>query len=113
MQCSSCFGIPGAPNPNFTKGIKDEHCVMWGFSVEYTTTNYGVVTTPLKEYEISTGQRACAEHELKDKKGRRVRIIRRMEELKLLKLCQKASLTEDEILAVVRPLPILDLSHAL
>ena len=39
---------------------------------------------------------------MKDKKGRRVRVIRRIEELKLLKLCRKAGLTDDEILAVVR-----------
>ena len=95
----------GAPNPNFTKGIKDEHCVMWGYNAEFATTNYGIVTTPLKEYEISTGQRACPAKDLLDKRGRRVRIIRRIEDLKLLKMCQKARLTEDEILAVVGALP--------
>ncbi len=73
--------------------------------MQFTTTNYGLVTTPLKEYEISTGQRACPAEELLDKKGKHVRIIRRIEELKLLKLCQKARLTEDEILAVVGALP--------
>ena len=35
-------------------------------------------------------------------KGRRVRVIRRIEELKQLKLCRKAGLTDDEILTVVR-----------
>jgi hypothetical protein len=39
---------------------------------------------------------------MKDMKGRRVRVIRRIEELKQLKLCRKAGLTDDEILAVVR-----------
>jgi len=39
---------------------------------------------------------------MKDKNGRRVRVVRRIEELKLLKLCKKAGLTDDEILAVVR-----------
>ncbi len=76
--------------------------MMWGFDVDYTTSNYGLITSPQKEYEISTGQRACPESEMMDKRGRRVRVIRRIEELKLLKLCQRACLTEDEILAVVR-----------
>jgi hypothetical protein len=75
---------------------------MWGFDVEYTTSNYGLTTTPQKEYEISTGKRPCPEEDMKDKKGRRVRIIRLIEELRQLKLCRKAGLTDDEILAVVR-----------
>jgi hypothetical protein len=77
---------------------------MWGFDGEFTTSNYGLTTTPRREYEISTGQRVCPEEEMQDKQGRRVRIIRRIKELKLLKLCQKACLTDDEILAVVRAL---------
>jgi hypothetical protein len=78
---------------------------MWGFSVSFTTSNYGLTTTPQKEYEISTGMRPCPEEDMKDKKGRRVRVIRKIEELKLLELCKnKAHLTDDEILAVVRTL---------
>jgi hypothetical protein len=77
---------------------------MWGHDVEFTTSNYGLTTTPQKEYDISTGRRLCPEEDMKDKKGNRVRVIRQIEELKRLKLCQKASLTQDEILAVVRAL---------
>ena len=83
---------------------------MWGFNVEFISTNYGILTTPLKEYEISTGQRACPAKDLLDKRGRRVRIIRRIEDLKLIKMCQKARLTDDEILAVVGALPAFALS---
>jgi hypothetical protein len=100
------YWYSGAPNPNFSKGIKDEHCVLWGFDVELTTSNYGLITTPQKEYEISTGQRLCPEEDMKDKKGRRVRVIQPLEKLKRLKICQKASLTDDEVLAVVRSLLI-------
>ena len=74
---------------------------MWGFDVAFTSSNYGLTTTPQKEYEISTGMRPCPEEDMKDKKGRRVRVIQRIEELKKLKMCQKARLTDDEILAVV------------
>ncbi len=75
---------------------------MWGFDVEFTTSNYGLTTTSLNEYEICTGKRQCPEKDMKDKKGKRVRVIRRIEELRRLKLCSKAGLTDDEILAVVR-----------
>ncbi len=74
---------------------------MWGSDYKFTTTNYGIITTPLKEYEISTGKRHCPEEDMKDIKGKRVRIIRPIEEHRLLKLCSKAHLTDDEILAVV------------
>ncbi len=79
---------------------------MWGCDVKFTTSNYGLTTTPKKEYEISTGKLLCPEEEMNDKKGKRVRVIRRIEELKRLNLCQKASLTDDEVLAVVRALLI-------
>ncbi len=82
--------------------MRDEHCVMFGFDVEFTTSNYGLTATPLDEYGISTSERQCPEKDMLDKKGRRVRVIRRIEELRRLKLCRKASLTDDEILAVVR-----------
>jgi len=75
---------------------------MWGFDVKFTTCNYGLTTTPQKEYEISTGKRPCPEEDMKDKNGRRVRVVRRIEELRQLKLCRKAGLTDDEILVVVR-----------
>ena len=68
---------------------------------EFTTGNYGLITTPRKEYEISTCKRPCPEEDMKDKKGRRVRFIEPIEKLKHLKVCQKARLTDDEILAVV------------
>jgi hypothetical protein len=80
--------------------------VKWGFDIEFTTSNYGLTTTAQKEYEISTGQRICPEEDMQDKKGRCVRVIRPLEELKLLNLCQKAHLTDDEILAVVLSPPI-------
>jgi hypothetical protein len=105
----------GAPNPDFAKGMRDEHCVKAGCKTKFTTGNYGVTTTPLKEYEISTGKRECAEADMQDRKGRRVRVIQSIEKLKRLQLCRKAKLTEDEILAVVstrcRPAAIANGSH--
>ncbi len=79
---------------------------MWGFDVEFTTSNYGLTTTPQTEYKISTGLLSCPEKKLLDKDGRRVRVIRPIEELKVLPLSQKARLTNDEILSVVRVLSL-------
>ncbi len=75
---------------------------MWGVDVEFTTINYGLTTTSLNEYAISTGKRQCPEKDMKDKKGNRVRVIRPIEQLRRLDLSIKAGLTDDEILAVVR-----------
>ena len=85
--------------------MKDEHCAKSGCADDFETSNYGVRTNPRKEYEIATGQRACPAEDMLDKKGTKVRVVKRIEELKLLKMARKAGLTEDEILAVVRPPP--------
>ena len=92
----------GEPNPNLSKGMADEHCVMYGHDEPFETSNYSVRTTPRQEYEITTGKRDCVAKDMEDKKGRPVRIIRRIEELKLLNVAQKAGLVEEELIAVVR-----------
>ena len=85
--------------------MKDEHCAKAGSTDDFVTSNYGVRTNPRKEYEIATGQRACPAEDMLDKKGGEVRVVKRIEDLEQLKMAQKAGLTEDEILAVVRPPP--------
>ena len=87
--------------------MEEEHCVKTGCNDEFVSSNYGVRTTPRKEYEITTGRRACPPEDMLDKKGRRVRAVTPIEELKGRKLVQKAGLEEEEIVAVVRPLPLL------
>ncbi len=87
--------------------MEEEHCFKAGCNDEFTSSNYGVRTTPRKEFEIATGRRACPPEDMLDRKGRKVRTVRRIEELKPLKLAQKAGLTEDEIVAVVQPSPCL------
>lgn len=79
----------------------DEHCVMGGCDLEFTTTNYGVTTTPSKEYKISTGQLVCDQREMQDKNKKLVRVIKPLDYLKKLELCIAAELTDEEILAVV------------
>ena len=97
--------VPGHPHPNLSKGVEEEHCVMAGCDDEFVSSNYGVRTTPRKEYDIATGRRACPPEDMLDKKGRKVRDVRPIAELKRLKLVQRAGLEDVEIVAVVRPQP--------
>ena len=85
--------------------MKDEHCAKAGCTDDFDTSNYDLRTNPWNEYKIGTGQCECPAAHMLDKKGRKVRVVRRIEELKQLKIVRKAGLTEDEILAVVRPPP--------
>ena len=99
------FLSAGAPHENLSKGMEDEHCAKAGCTVDFDTSNYGVRTNPRKEYEISTGRRACPAEDMLDKAGKKVRVVRSIDSLKALKIVTRAGLTEDEILAVVRPPP--------
>ena len=94
--------MSGEPHPDLQKGMEHEHCEMFGSDEPFQTTNYGVTTTPRKEYEITTGNRVCPVEDKLDKKNRSVRIIRGIEELKQQKSVDKAALEDAEIVAVVR-----------
>ena len=94
--------MEGEPHPDLPKGMEQEHCEMFGSDETFHTANYGVTTTPRKEYEITTGKRVCPDEDKLDKKKRPVRIIRLIDELKQQKSVQKAALEEAEIVAVVR-----------
>ena len=104
VLCSRLISVldAGEPHPNLCKGMEDEHCAMYGHDEPFETTNYGVRTCPRQEYEITTGKRDCMAKDMLDRKGSRVRAIRRIEELKQLKAAQKAGLGEEELIAVVR-----------
>ena len=63
----------GAANLEFAKGVLLEHTEKAGCDTPFTTSNYGVTTTPRKEYEIVMGGRVCPEEDMKDLGGNRVR----------------------------------------
>ncbi len=107
------FLSAGAPHENLSKGMMDEHCAKAGCTDDFETSNYGVRTNPRKEYEIATGRRACPAEDKLDRKGKEVRVVKRIDELKVLKISRKAALTEDEILAVVSLPPSLPPSRVL
>ena len=74
---------------------------MAGCDEEFVTVNYGVTTTPKEEFEIAVGRRECREANMLDKDGRRIRIIRRTDELQALEMAKTTELTENEIVSVV------------
>ncbi len=79
-----------------------EHCILGGSDFVFTTPNYGITTTPKKEYKLLMEEGVeCDPKDLLDKSGKMVRVIKPLSELKSLDLCQKAELTDDEVLAVV------------
>ena len=82
----------------------NEHCVLDGCNVEFTTSNYNITTTPRREYEIVADKLVCPEDQLKDSKGQTVRIVRSMEDLMKLDAVQQAGLRPIEIISVVSPL---------
>jgi hypothetical protein len=93
--------VPGAPHPDLSKGMEEEHCVKAGCNDEFTSLNYGVRTTPCKEFNIAAGRIVCPQEDMLDKMRKKVRVVRGIEELKRLDTAKKAGLTEEEIMAVV------------
>jgi hypothetical protein len=74
--------------------MKNEHTVLPGCNAEFTTSKKKT-TCPSKEYEIATtGRHPCPGSE-------KNRMLHTIDELRALEICQKAELTDDEILAVV------------
>jgi len=95
------YARTGPPNLKIAEGMKNEHTVLACCKDEFTSTNYGITTSPLKEFEIATGRRPCPEEDMKDRHGHTVRTLRSVDALRTLEICIKAGLTDEEILAVV------------
>ena len=91
----------GYPHPNLERGMREEHCEIYGHDEQFTSGNYGITTTPEKEYKIATGVVPCPEEETKDKEGRVVRVIKKIEDLQKLPMAIEAGRLYIEILAVV------------
>ena len=93
--------MAGSPNTKFFEGIDHEHTEKAGCDTQFTSNNYGVTTTPRKEFDIATAKQECPEEDMLDRKKRKVRIIHKIDALKTLAICNKAGLKDYEILAVV------------
>ena len=73
------IGGAGSPNIKFRDGIEKEHTKMAGCDTKFTTNNYGVTTTPRKEYAVATGKQECPKEDMMDRKKRKVRRIRKID----------------------------------
>ncbi len=91
----------GAPNLDYNRSMRAEHCTLGGHDYVYTTGNYKITTTPNQEWLYIVG----------DEKGQRVpcpenamghgRRIVPIEDLLALPLAKRAKLTRAEMIAVV------------
>ena len=81
--------------------MEAEHCSKAGCSVQFTTGNYGVTTTPRREWGIVLGLEECSLAERKDRSGKVVRRIPTIGGLKEVALAVDAKLSDAEIIAVV------------
>jgi hypothetical protein len=98
--------VAGSPNLKFGEGMRQEHCEKAGHNKEFDTFNYGLTTTPEKEYQIAlTGKfegKDISTRELCDKSGKRVRFIKPLDDLQTLPVVCESELKPYEILSVVR-----------
>jgi hypothetical protein len=88
--------------------MEDEHCEEnLGCDLEFTTTNYGITTTPKKEYEIAMDPRKCPEAERKNKRNEVVRHVRSLDDLVEMPMTKDARLLRFEVKAVVSALRLI------
>ena len=79
--------------------MRAEHCIKHGHSFSFTTGNYHITTTPLKEWEYVVGHRQGYPVPCPDMgSGRRLRAL---EQLMRIPLTVKSGLTRAEVIAVV------------
>ena len=81
--------------------MKQEHCELYGHDVQFTTSNYGITTTPQDEYQIATGKKQCPKKDTMNKDGKFVRVIKKIKDLQELPQSIDAGLLFIEILALV------------
>ena len=78
--------------------------------MEFTTTNYGIKTTPKKEYEITSDPDKCPKEDKMNKERTiSIRNVKRLDELVELDIVQKADLKHFEVKAIVSMLFTLNL----
>ena len=99
LRCSSFTPSLGTPNLDFETSMRAEHCIKHGHSFSFTTGNYHITTTPLKEWEYVVGHKQGYPVPCPDMgSGRRLRAL---EELMHIPLTVKSGLTRAEVIAVV------------
>ena len=93
----------GYPHPQIEKGMRDEHCEeSFGCNVEFTTSNYGITTTPKREYEIACDPEKCPDDDKMNKeRTKNIRNVKKVDDLVELAIAQQAGLNLSEVKAIV------------
>jgi hypothetical protein len=81
---------------NFQLGMQLEHCSRAGCNLSIRTTNYGLITTPRREWRLVLGEEAAGGEDLLF--NRRIPCYKKLGDLEVAKT---ARLTSAEIIAVV------------
>jgi hypothetical protein len=87
-------GRVGMPHLNFKNAMRLEHCERTGCEKEFTSSNYGIVTTPKLEWSYVVDNVTCPDM-------RHQRLLVPIKDLMQKKVCKDAQLCEEEVTAVV------------
>ena len=109
---SGVTGVVGEPHVNLEKGVRKEHEDMADSEKSFTTNNYGITTTPKKEYQLHVefpgiggddvkvaGTRRCSTFDGKSQED--LRTLRPIDYFLKLDTVKKVALTWVEVLAVI------------
>jgi hypothetical protein len=92
---SKFLSSPGDPAPKVREAMEAEHCHKSNNNSEFTAPNYGVTTSPRKEWSIILD---CDESIADMRHGRR---IPKIADLMASDSVKQANLTEEEVIAVI------------
>lgn len=96
MTWSLLSSLSGLPDLQFVKAMAAEHLDKAGSDVSFTTSNYGLTTTPRTEWAVVVDRQPCAPESI-----RHGRIIPDVDALMNVPLAVKAGLTRPEVIALV------------
>jgi Ca2+-binding EF-hand superfamily protein len=86
----------GQPHTKLLPAMKAEHCSKAGFDFQHTSKNYGITTSPEREWKVVVEGLACAAKELKHG-----RVVRTLTEYSKDPLVESARLSQEEVISVV------------
>jgi hypothetical protein len=87
---------PGLPHTRFMEGMKVEHCTKAGHDALITTSNYGITTTPQREWKCTVLGEAFAPEDLGHG-----RVVKSIDEHMKNVLVATAKLSREEVVAMV------------
>ena len=84
----------GEPHADIARGMEKEHLESNDADIPFRTANYGILTTPRKEWElVESGGKGLADGD--------TRVLRPLEDLEKSETAQNAGISRPEIRAVV------------